>query len=43
VQARLLLFKNLRQHFRERNYDYQRFKVETQVPKDAKIAPGKNP
>ena len=43
VQARLLLFKNLRQHFRERNYDYQRFKVETQVPKDAKVAPGKNP
>src|SRR4029077_20480521 len=30
VQARLLLFKNLRQHFRERVYDYQRFKVETQ-------------
>jgi len=43
VQARLLLFKNLRQHFRERVYDYQRFKVETQVPKDAKVAPSKNP
>ena len=43
VQARLLLFKNLRQHFRERDYDYQRFKVETQVPKDAKAAPAKNP
>jgi len=43
VQARLLLFKNLRQHFRERDYDYQRFKVETQVPKDAKVAPDKKP
>jgi hypothetical protein len=39
VQARLLMFKNLRQHFRERDYDYQRFKVETQQPKDAKIVP----
>jgi hypothetical protein len=43
VQARLLLFKNLRQHFRERVYDYQRFKVETQVPKDAKVAPVHQP
>ncbi|MGA9585937.1 MAG: hypothetical protein WBQ95_11455 [Terracidiphilus sp.] len=43
VQARLLLFKNLRQHFRERDYDYQRFKVETQQSKDAKIAPAKKP
>ncbi|MGA7242342.1 MAG: hypothetical protein WBX19_04125 [Terracidiphilus sp.] len=44
VQARLLLLKTLRQHFRERDYDYQRFKVETQQqPKDAKIAPGKKP
>jgi hypothetical protein len=42
VQARLLLFKNLRQHFRERDYDYQRFKVEAQ-PKDAKIAPTEKP
>jgi hypothetical protein len=40
VQARLLLLKSLRQHFRERDYDYQRFKVETQQPKDAKVAPG---
>lgn len=43
VQARLLLFKNLRQHFRERDYDYQRFKVDTQVQKDPKAAPPKNP
>lgn len=41
VQARLLLLKNLRQHFRERDYDYQRFKVETQQQKDAKVAGGK--
>jgi hypothetical protein len=44
VQARLLMFKNLRQHFRERNYDYKRFKVEAQQePKDAKMAPAKKP
>ena len=43
VQARLLMFKNLRQHFRERDYDYQRFKVETQQPKDAKIVPTQKP
>jgi hypothetical protein len=43
VEARLLMFKNLRQHFRERDYDYQRFKVETQQPKDAKIAPTQRP
>jgi len=41
VQARLLLLKNLRQHFRERDYDYQRFKVEAQPEKEEKIAPGK--
>jgi len=43
VEARLLMFKNLRQHFRERDYDYQRFKVETQQPKDAKIVPTQKP
>ena len=42
MQARVLLLKNLRQRFRERDYDYQRFKVETQQQKGAKIAePGK--
>ena len=41
VQARLLLLKSLRQHFREHDYDYQRFKVEAQQEKEAKIAPGK--
>lgn len=37
MQARVLLLKNLRQHFRERCYDYQRFKVEAQPGKEAKI------
>ena len=34
VQARVLLLKNLRQHFVERDYDYKRFRVETQQGKD---------
>ena len=37
VAARLLLLKKLRQHFRERDYDYQRFKVDAQQQKDTKI------
>ena len=37
VAARLLLLKKLRQHFRERDYDYQRFKVDAQQQKDAKL------
>src|SRR3569833_4482993 len=36
MQARVLLLKNLRQHFRERCYDYQRFRVEAQPQKEAK-------
>jgi hypothetical protein len=36
--ARVLLVKNFRQHFVERDYDYKRFKVETQQTKDAKVA-----
>lgn len=36
VQARVLLFKNMRQHFTERDYDFKRFSVETQQGKDAK-------
>jgi outer membrane lipoprotein-sorting protein len=43
VQARLLLLKSLRQHFRERDYDYQRFRVEAQPQKDAKIGASKKP
>ena len=35
MQARLMLFKNLRQHFIERDYDFKHFSVETQS-KDAK-------
>src|ERR1700679_1557525 len=38
VQARVLLLKNMRQHFTEKVYGYQRFKVETEQPKDAKVA-----
>lgn len=37
VQARVLLLKNVRQHFLERDSDYKRFRVETQA-KDAKTA-----
>ncbi len=37
VQARVLLLKNMRQHFVERDADYKRFRVETQN-KDAKPA-----
>jgi len=37
VTARVLLLKNMRQHFTERVYDYKRFKVETQQLKDAKV------
>lgn len=36
-EARVLLLKNMRQHFTERDYDYKRFKVETQQAKDAKV------
>jgi hypothetical protein len=37
MQARVLLLKGIRQHFVERDYDYKRFRVETQQPKDAKV------
>ena len=37
LQARVLLVKNMRQHFSERDYDYKRFRVETQQAKDAKV------
>lgn len=40
MQARVLLLKNYREHFTERDYDYKRFKVETQA-KDAKVTPEK--
>lgn len=37
MQARVLLLKNMRQHFVERDYDYKRFKVETQQMKDTSV------
>jgi hypothetical protein len=37
VQVRIVLLKNMRQHFTERSYDYKRFSVETQQNKDAKV------
>jgi len=41
VQARILLLKNLRQHFVERDYDYKRFRVEAQQSKEATAMPEK--
>lgn len=38
LQARLLLVKNMRQHFSERDYDYKRFKVETQQGSATRVA-----
>lgn len=35
VQAKLLMVRNLRQHFVERDYDYKRFRVEAQQSKEA--------
>jgi hypothetical protein len=37
MQARVLLLKNLRQHFTERDYDFKRFRVETEQSKSAKV------
>jgi hypothetical protein len=37
LQARVLLLKNMRQHFTERDYNYKRFQVETEQDKDAKV------
>jgi hypothetical protein len=42
VQARIVLVKNMRQHFTERNYDYKRFQVDAQQNKDAKVVKDKN-
>ncbi len=39
INVRLLMVKSLRQHFSERDYDYKRFKVETQQSKDGKPVP----
>ena len=37
LQARVLLLKNMRQHFREKVYNYKRFTVETEQGKDEKV------
>jgi hypothetical protein len=42
-QARVLLLKNMRQHITERDYDYKKFRVETQQAKDAKVVSGEKP
>jgi len=39
-QARVLLLKNMRQHFTERDYDYKVFRVDAQQMKDAKVVSG---
>ena len=39
IQARLLMVKNLREHYIERDSNFQRFRVETQQSKDAKPVP----
>lgn len=42
MQARLLVFKSVRQRFSERDYDFKRFSVETQQSKEAKpLVPAK--
>lgn len=39
-QVRVLLVKNMRQHFTERDYDYKVFRVDAQTTKDAKVVSG---
>jgi hypothetical protein len=41
LQVRILMFKNLRQHVTERDYDFKQFRVESQQSKDAKAVPEK--
>ena len=43
MSARVLLLKNMRQHFTEKVYDYKRFKVDAEQAKDAKVNSGKQP
>jgi hypothetical protein len=43
LQARVLLLKNMRQHFTERVFDYKRFRVETQQTRDAQVTPDQKP
>ncbi|HEX4028880.1 MAG TPA: hypothetical protein VHX20_00870 [Terracidiphilus sp.] len=43
LQARLLLFKNIRQHVTERDYGFKQFHVETEQSKQAAAAPAGKP
>lgn len=43
MQARVLLFKNLRQHVTERDFDFKRFSVETEQGKQATAVPAAKP
>lgn len=43
IQVRLLLLKNMRQHFSEHSYDYKVFRVDAQQEKDAKVVGGAKP
>jgi hypothetical protein len=43
VQARVLLLKGVREHFVEKDSDYQRFTVETQTSKTATVVPDSKP
>ncbi|MGD0627699.1 MAG: hypothetical protein ABR987_00005 [Terracidiphilus sp.] len=43
IQLRLLLVKGIRQHITERDYDFKRFRVDTQQGKDAKAIAEKKP
>ena len=43
IQARILLVKGIHQRGIERDYDYKRFRVETQQGKDAKVVAEKQP
>lgn len=43
IQARILLVKGIHQRGTERDYDYKRFRVETQQGKDAKVVAEKQP
>jgi hypothetical protein len=39
MQARLLLFKNMRQHISERDYDYKVFSVDAQQQNESQVVP----
>jgi len=43
MEARVLLVKSFRRRFKERDYDFKRFRVETEQGKDAKAVPEQRP